>query len=379
MFQYIIMMRKFLSALATLAISIAATAQTSGQFTIKGTLMNGVDGDTIILAMPSGGGLTALDTAIVKSGTFNFAGQVDGAQLLVLLGMSNRRPVFGSTIVAEATTINVRLYKDPNREPDVVGNVTNSLWRLFAMRDAELMSEAQPYANAMKRPSLAPQQQKAFQTTLDSLSTLRMANVVSFVSEHKETVAADLVFEMYSPMLNDADRDKLSSILATNTPTLPGYRRTMARVQQEAAAHRTDVGRKFTDFSCPDTNGQPVKLSDIVKRSKVTLLDFWASWCGPCRMEMPTVRRAYEYFHSKGLEIVGVSLDSNKQSWENAITTLDMSWLQLSDLKGWRCEPAQLYGVHSIPSCILISQDGTILAKDLRGEKLIQTLLNVLK
>lgn len=373
------MMRKFLIALVFLAISIAAAAQTSGRFTVKGTLMGGIDGDTIILAKPNGGSLTALDTAKVKNRTFEFAGQVDGAQLLVLVGMHNRQIAYGSTIVAEPSVINVRLYKDPNREADVVGNVTNSLWRLFAMRDAEFTYEAQPYVNAMKRPSLAPQQRKAFQTTLDSLTTLRMANVVSFVSEHKETVAADLVFELYSPTLNDADRQKLTSLLATNSPTLPGYRRALARAQQEEAAHRTDIGHKFTDFSCADTNGQPVTLSDIVKKNKVTLLDFWASWCGPCRMEMHTVRRAYEYFHSKGLEIVGVSLDNNKQSWENAIESLNMSWVQLSDLKGWRCEPAQLYGVHSIPSCILISQDGTILAKDLRGEQLIQTLLKVLK
>lgn len=373
------MTRKLLIAMIFLAISIAAAAQTSGRFTIKGTLMGGIDGDTIILAQPNGNGLTALDTAIVKSGTFQFAGQVDGAQLLVLIGVQNQQLAYGSTIIAEPSTINVRLYKDPNRDADVVGNVTNSLWRLFAMRDAELMNEAQPYVNAMKRPSLAPQQRKSIQTTLDSLTTLRMANVVTFVSEHKETVAADLVFELYSPMLNDADRNKLSSLLATNSPTLPGYRRAIARAQQEEAAHRTDIGHKFIDFSCADTNGQPVLLSDIVKKNKLTLLDFWASWCGPCRMEMPTVRRAYEFFHSKGLEVVGVSLDNNKQSWQNAIESLNMSWIQLSDLKGWRCEPAQLYGVHSIPSCILISQDGTILAKDLRGEQLIQTLLKVLK
>lgn len=372
-------MKRVISTISVTLASWAALAQAPGQFSIKGTLMGGADGDTILLATPSGGGLTPVDTALVDKGAFTFSGTVDGARLVFLLGVNGGVPAFGSSVVAEAGTLNVRLYSDPDREAEVVGNVTNSLWRLFAMRDNEIMTQAQPYVNAMRNPNLAAQARKGYQQTLDSLSTLRVANVMSFVEQNKTTMAADLVFEMYCPMLHDDDRGKLAVLLSQNSPTLPGFRRAMARVEQEEAAHRADVGRRFTDFVCADANGKPVRLSEIVKANKVTLLDFWASWCGPCRMEMPTVRRAYEAFRSRGLEVVGVSLDSNRKSWLNAVETLGLGWVHLSDLKGWRCEPAALYGVHSIPASLLIAQDGTIIAKDLRGQQLIETLSKVLR
>ncbi len=372
-------MKRVISTVAAVLASWAALAQAPAQFSIKGTLMGAAEGDTVVLATPSGGGLTPVDTARVSNGVFTFSGAVDGAQLVFLLGVKGGVPAFGSSVVAEAGTLNVRLYSDPDREAEVVGNVTNSLWRLFAMRDNEIMTQAQPYANAMRNPNLAAQARRAYQQTLDSLSTLRVANVMSFVADNKTTLAADMVFEMYCPMLHDDDRDKLVAHLSQNSPTLPGFRRAMARVEQEAAAHRADVGRQFTDFACADAGGKLVRLSEIVKANKVTLLDFWASWCGPCRMEMPTVRRAYEAFRGRGLEVVGVSLDSNRKSWLNAVETLGLGWIHLSDLKGWRCEPAALYGVHSIPASLLIAQDGTIIAKDLRGAQLVETLARVLK
>lgn len=361
------------------AISAPTLAQTSGVFTIKGTLMGGIDSDTVILAAPAAMGLSPIDTARVSRGTFTFSGTVDGASLLYLVGVKGGRPAFASDVVAEAGSINVRLYKDPDRAADVVGNVTNSLWRLFAQRDNDIVAQAQPYVNALQNQRLSPDAKRAYQNTADSLATERMANVVSFVKGHKETLAADLVFEMYAPMLNEADCEALAALLAQNKPQKPGFKRAKAKMEQGAAARRSEVGRKFTDFACPNRDGDMVRLSDIVKANKVTLLDFWASWCGPCRMEMPNVRGAYDAFHAKGLEVVGVSLDGSRDSWLKAIESLKMPWVHLSDLKGWQCAPAQLYGVHSIPASILIAQDGTILAKDLRGAQLIITLNKILK
>ncbi len=366
--------KRLLGVACAMALAMGVSAQTSGLYTIRGTLMGGVNGDTIILAVPNSGGLTALDTSIVKGGTFEFSGQVEGAQLVVLVGMRDRQVAYGTSMVAEPGSINVRMYKETGREADVVGNMTNSLWRLFAVRDGELVEESQPYVNMLKRPGLAMVARKSYLSTLDSLTTLRMANVVEFVSGHKETLAADMVFEMYAEALNETDRRRLMALLATNRPALPGYARVRAKEAQAAAAQATGAGVMFTDFSCKDMKGKEVKLSDVVRANRVTLVDFWASWCGPCRMEMPTVRRAYELYKGKGLEVVGVSLDSNRQSWEGAVKSLGMTWIQLSDLKGWQCGPAVKYGVHSIPSCVLIGQDGRIIGRDYRGEALIEAI-----
>lgn len=128
----------------------------------------------------------------------------------------------------------------------------------------------------------------------------------------------------------------------------------------------------YTDISLPGPQGQTVKVSDYVGKNKLVLIDFWASWCGPCIGELPNVVKAYELYHDKGLEIVGVSLDKDKASWVQAIAQTGQKWPQMSDLKGWDCEGAALYGIQSIPANVLIDSQGKIVARDLRGDFLLK-------
>ena len=122
-----------------------------------------------------------------------------------------------------------------------------------------------------------------------------------------------------------------------------------------------------------------MRLSDIVSRNKLTLVDFWASWCGPCRAEMPHVVQAYKDFHAKGLEIVGVSLDQRKADWTAAVEELHMAWPQMSDLKGWNSKAVALYGIQGIPFSVLINQQSEIVGQDLRGDALHQRLGELLQ
>ena len=142
---------------------------------------------------------------------------------------------------------------------------------------------------------------------------------------------------------------------------------------------KTAVGQKFTDFTLPSPEGNPVKLSDIIAKNKYTLIDFWASWCGPCRREMPNVVAAYKEYNKKGFGIVGVSLDSDAEAWKKAIKDMGMTWDHMSDVKGWECEGAALYGVNSIPATVLVAQDGTIVERNLRGEAIKEKLAELLK
>ena len=133
------------------------------------------------------------------------------------------------------------------------------------------------------------------------------------------------------------------------------------------------IGQKAPELAFQNPEGKTVKLSDL--KGKVVLIDFWASWCRPCRMENPNVVKAYNKYHEKGFEIYSVSLDKDKAAWMNAIKQDGLIWPNhVSDLLFWQSKAAQIYGVRSIPATYLIGKDGKIIAKNLRGPALEQAL-----
>jgi peroxiredoxin len=129
-------------------------------------------------------------------------------------------------------------------------------------------------------------------------------------------------------------------------------------------------GTAVKDLQEPDTLGQMHRLSEHVGRGNYVLIDFWASWCGPCMMEMPNVKANFEKYKAKGFNVVGLSFDRNADAWKKAIVEKGLNWTHLSDLKFWQTIAAQTYGIRSIPSSILCDPTGKIIALDLRGEKL---------
>ena len=139
----------------------------------------------------------------------------------------------------------------------------------------------------------------------------------------------------------------------------------------------TNVGQFAPEISLPTPNGKEIALSSL--KGKLVLIDFWASWCGPCRKEMPNVIKIYSKFKNKGFEIYGVSLDQDKEKWMEAITKDGINWPQVSDLKYWDNVAARIYNVQGIPYTVLIDKDGKIIAKNLRGQELEKKIAEVLK
>jgi len=147
--------------------------------------------------------------------------------------------------------------------------------------------------------------------------------------------------------------------------------------KQAAATSRLAVGKQFPPFSEKDLNDKPLALADF--KGKIVLVDFWATWCGPCVQELPNVLAAYEKFHSKGFEIVGISLDQSKDALIGFIKERGMTWAQYFDGLGWKNKLGEQYGIQSIPATFLLDGEGKIIARNLRGPALEKQLADLLK
>ena len=131
---------------------------------------------------------------------------------------------------------------------------------------------------------------------------------------------------------------------------------------------KTIGGALAPDFTLEDINGNPITMSAV--KGKIKIIDFWASWCGPCRLNNPALRKLYDEFHSKGLEIIGVSLDTQKASWQKAIEKDGLEWINVSSLNGWDCDIVRLYNVTGVPALYILDEHNRIIANGLRGEQL---------
>ena len=189
----------------------------------------------------------------------------------------------------------------------------------------------------------------------------------------------DNVFAAYiqTAGMERLDLNRLKECYASLTDkakaTGPG-RLVAARIQ---ALEGVDVNAVAPDFTLQTPEGEDVALYGV--KGKLKIIDFWASWCPPCRAEMPNLVKAYKDYKDKGFDIVGISLDSKADAWAKGVKDLNITWTQLSDLKGWQNSGAALYGVNSIPHTVLVDKDGTIIAKNLHGQELEDKIKEVLK
>ena len=153
----------------------------------------------------------------------------------------------------------------------------------------------------------------------------------------------------------------------------------MNRLRSSIAGWKRQVpGTPFTELTLQSPDGATHSLSEYVGNGKYVLLDFWASWCGPCRREMPHVKALYEKYHAKGFDIVGLSLDNDQKAWTGAIDKMGLTWHHLSDLKGWKSLSATTYGINAIPATLLIGPDGKVVAAGLDSESLGKKLAELL-
>lgn len=305
-----------------------------------------------------------LDSAAVANGVFRFEGVAEKPQAAILRDARDDGATFGAMLILEPGTINVTDDAQNPYRKKVTGTPANDASDAYAAASHALVNEFRNEATGEeRRAAIEKEYDQLTRTTMEQNRTNLFGALL---------LAQQLGYELSGQELLDE--------IALFPEEL--QRNSVLESLKESAEQkiRTDVGQPYTDVAQPDAEGQEVSLKSVVENpaNKYVLLDFWASWCGPCMGEVPHLKKTYDEFRKKGFEIYGVSFDEDRGDWLGAVEQNDMNWLHVSEVKGFDNQAAKDYAIQGIPSNFLIDGQGTIVARNLRGEALYEKISELL-
>ena len=322
-------------------------------FLINGEISGYPDGTTIDL-LNGQTGATEVSTTILKN-KFSIKGNVPSPDFKILL--FNKKPPF-ITLFLDNSIVKVKGTKDKIDNALVTGSKSQADFNAY---------------NKMLAPFKSVFEEGAAPDSAKSAKAMLLTG--EFAMQHPDSYVAPLALIRFNQLADDPNKTEI-----LYNAMLPGVKASAMGVyiaQQITEARKNAIGTLLPDFTESDTSGRPVSLSSL--RGKFVLVDFWASWCGPCRAENPNVVQAYNKYRNKNFTVLGVSLDKAKPAWIDAIKIDNLTWSHVSDLQGWSNAAAQQYQIYSIPQNFLIDPEGKILGKNLRGAALERKLAKVLR
>ena len=364
-------MRKIVSGLL-MGLLFVGCAKQETTYTIQGEWKGG-DGKVIYLKKDLGNKqYEVLDSAIVANGVFKMQkplGDVD-ERILQINGSTNIVILDSVPIQVKCENVKktVRGKEKESVKIERSGSVEQDIFKtvLLAQRDEMMI---------MLGLSFMGKEGKENSGMVDSLAQIYIAmkaktekTIDSLVTNYPDCHASALIINNF--VVKNKDLAEVERMYDGLTPRIKNAylgRKLKATIDN---IKKTSLGNVAPDFTLQAPDGKNVSLADF--RGKYVLLDFWASWCGPCLREVPNVKKVYDKYHDKGFEILSVSLDDKKDNWTNAIEKYDLNWVHVSSLQGWDCPVAKLYNVSGVPAMLLIDKEGKIIATKLRGELLME-------
>ncbi|MEO6583599.1 MAG: TlpA disulfide reductase family protein [Ferruginibacter sp.] len=325
----------------------------SGTYRISGTVTGYPEGTVVDLLNGYNG--TPEATTNINNGKFFFTGKTANPDLKILT--FGKQPPY-LTFFLDNSDISIKGSKEIIEKAVVSGSLANNEFIAFnnVLEPYQQLFTSEPGGDS----NLIKKGKEALQT---------------YISKYSKSYVSPLAIVRYYQL--SADADQLEQMFLAMSPALQSTPLGQYSQQQITEAKRNPVGKPLADFSQADTAGNALTLSSL--KGKYVLIDFWASWCGPCRQENPNVVDAFQKYKGKNFTILGVSLDKTRKAWIDAIAMDQLTWPHVSDLQGWQNAVAQQYQIFSIPQNFLIDPMGIIVAKNLRGPALHQKLASLLK
>lgn len=350
-------------------------------YKLTGNLYGFDDGDTVYILMTDERNYGSsdkfykpirIDSCIVKDGQICFEGRQDSTIYVFMRSYKNGKIhkmtkkffLENGNLVVKSDSINWSLTGSPHNDiyQDYFNEITPYLLEAYELND-----------KLEKDTTLTDEERNAYRNNIkEAIKAINPIRLRYFEANLDNPVG----LELFAASIFSYDLRKqkeLTDHFHTQWPNSGFVAKHKERVDKQM---KSIVGEKFIDYTMQTPEGKEVKLSDFVSKNKYTLVDIWASWCTPYPSVKPHLEEAYQAYKDKGLEIVGVSLDTDSAQWVSAIKEWGMSWPQMSDLKGWKSQAIQLYAIGTIPHLILINQNGTIVARNIKAKVLSDELKN---
>lgn len=364
-------MKKYLVLILGVALFACTQKQTGFKIDVQ---LDGAEGK-ILLEKRGSGEWISVDTADIVEGVAVLEGEVGmpGDYYLSVVGQRPKTIIF-----VENVKMSVTGKADSLNNVVVTGSPTHDQYAVLNKQISEVSEKymalyqesraAIAAGDTAKGKGIMVEVEKMYESTNTMREDFVKNNPASYVTPF-----------LLSQIQYGKEVEELEAMVNALDPKLDSIPSILLLKEQIVKLKKVSVGQIAPDFTQNDVNGTPVKFSDIYSQNDLTLLDFWAAWCGPCRAENPNVVAVYNEFNKKGFTVFGVSLDREKEDWLKAISDDKLAWTQVSDLAYWQNEAAQMYAIQSIPSSLLVDRTGKIVAKNKRGDELRAFVAETLK